>query len=321
MADETQLIQLTAPPPGAIAILQLEGNVEPLLASLTGQPSWPPGRARLVQFADIDEGLAIRLTEGIAQLMPHGGPRVVQRLTRWLLDRGVHLAGDPDPELVYPEAADRFEALALAALARAASPLAIDLLLEQPRRWRTGASPGPEDLDRSRRLNRLLEPPVVVVAGPANVGKSTLSNALMGRSMSIAADRPGTTRDYTSGRVELAGLVVDWHDTPGLRAKTADPLEQKALEIARGLLDHAHLVIAMTDHTHDWPQIDREPDLYVTNKTDLGRPATTTPEPIPISALHETGLSELVTAVRDRLVPPGDLTHPGPWLFDQRLVE
>ena len=63
-----------------------------------------------------------------------------------------------------------------------------------------------EDLARSRRLNRLIEPPLVVVVGAANVGKSTLGNALVGRSMSIATDLPGSTRDYTSGRVELAGV-------------------------------------------------------------------------------------------------------------------
>ncbi len=38
-----------------------------------------------------------------------------------------------------------------------------------------------------------------------------------------------------------------------------------------------------------------------------------------ISALSGEGLDLLVPAVRDTLVPPEDLAHPGPWLFDPRL--
>ena len=211
-------VLMTGREPGAIAIVQLVGETEAVLRSLTGVNEWPIGRMRLVDFDGIDEGLAGRLGESVAQVMPHGGPRVVQRLLGRLLELGVEAAppDDVDPRDLYPEAADRYEALALAAVARARSPLAIDLLLDQPRRWRTRPRPTPEVLARSRRLDRLIEPPLVVLAGPPNVGKSTLSNALLGRSMSIALEGPGTTRDYTSGRIELAGLVVDWHDTPGI---------------------------------------------------------------------------------------------------------
>ncbi|MCH8210078.1 MAG: hypothetical protein IIB99_01770, partial [Planctomycetes bacterium] len=129
--------------PGAIAILQLHGHVVPILHAITGIDDWPLGRARFVPFDDIDEGIAVRLTNEIAQLMPHGGPRVVQRLIQRLIELGVDLghAFEANPADVYPEAADQFEALALAGVARAASPLAIDLLLDQPRRWRSLSPP------------------------------------------------------------------------------------------------------------------------------------------------------------------------------------
>ncbi len=190
------LVQTTPTQPGAIAILQLIGDSAGIMRTLTGIDDWPIGRARLASFEDIDEGLAGRPAPNVTQLMPHGGPRVVDRLTRRLIELGAQPSeADVDPERVYPEAADRFEALALAAVARAHSPLAIELLLDQPRRWRAEPALSDSDLARSRRLNRLIDPPIVVVAGPANVGKSTLSNALLGRSMSIALDLPGTTRD------------------------------------------------------------------------------------------------------------------------------
>ncbi len=314
-----RMLTATASPPGAIAILQLEGDVVPVLRTVTAIAQWPPGRARLASLADIDRGLAVRLTDRVAQLMPHGGPRVVQRLVAWLAEHGVELvtAEDIAPELLFPEAIDRCEALTLAALARAASPIAVDLLLDQPRRWRVAGADRECDTARSRRLNRLIEPPVVVVAGAANVGKSTLSNTLVGRSMSIAADMPGTTRDYTSGRIELAGLVVDWHDTPGLRA-SADAIETEAVEIARSLIARADLVVALTDHEQPWPDLPRHPDLRVANKRDLGERVDAD---ISISAATGTGIAELVTAVRDRLVRPDDLAHAGPWLFDRRLAD
>lgn len=365
-----RLVHATASQPGAIAILQLHGECVPVLRAITGVHDWPLHRLRLVDLAGIDEGLALRLSEDVAQLMPHGGPRVVQRLTERLLELGAQIIANPadlsiDPRWIYPEAADRFEALALAAIARASSPLAIDLLLDQPRRWRAfaggsgGAGPlaasrpsfSLQDQQRSRRLNRLIDPPIVVLVGAPNVGKSTLTNALAGRSLSIALDMPGTTRDYTAGRIDLGGLVVDWHDTPGLRSPddTADPIEIKAIELARRLIARADLQIAMRDAEHDWTRLPRDPDLRVVNKIDLepeqqnGRGAEQQGSELQsfraaelqtcreatghakavlrISAATGEGLAALVQAARDWLVPPADLAHDGPWLFDERLLQ
>jgi small GTP-binding protein len=320
------VIQATAGAPGAIAIMQLVGDdsIE-ALRTLTGTDAWPIGRMRLANLGGIDEGLAVRLSPRIAQVMPHGGMRVVQRLMAKLIEMGATVASPDDPAIdpidAFPEAHDRFEALTLLALARAESPLAIDLLLDQPRRWRGGCcAHEEEDLARSRRLNRLIAPPIVVLAGRPNVGKSTLSNALLGRAMSIAADVPGTTRDYTAGRIDLAGLVVDWHDTPGIR-ESADPIERKAIDIARTLIERADLLIAMRDPQHDWPELPRDADMFAINKMDHAQPRG---EPrdraLHISALHGQGLADLVREVRDRLVPPEDLAHPGRWLFDSRLL-
>jgi tRNA modification GTPase len=313
-----RFIQVTANRPGAIAIIQLVGDVEPVLSSLTGRDDWPTGAMRLVDLADVDRGLAGVIDEGVAQLMPHGGMRVMQKLIEALLESGCEpiYEADLDPMKLYPEAADPFEALMLQTLAGARSPLAIDLLLDQPKRWRVHPNFTIDDRARSARLNRLIDPPSVVLAGPPNVGKSTLSNALLGRSMSIALDMPGTTRDYTTGRIELAGLVVNWHDTPGLR-ETSDPIESSAIDLAKRLMTEADLLIAMTDHEHDWPKLTREPDLRIANKWDLG---IREDAQLSLSATSGIGMSDFVAMVRDALVSPEDLAHPGPWLFDERLL-
>lgn len=309
---------LTPPRPGAVAIIQVQGDVVPVLRELCGEPRWPTGRVRLARLGDIDQGLAGRVDEETAQVMPHGGPRVVQRLMARLGELGaapIHPSA-LDPCDLYPEAADRIEALTLAALARAASPLAIDLLLGQPQRWRRGEPPDTGMTPRSGRLNRLIEPPSVVLVGPPNVGKSTLCNALAGRGVAISLDAPGTTRDYVWVRLELAGLVAMWHDTPGLRA-TEDPIETEAVALARRLMLECDLLVAMTDPEHDWPRPPRPADLRVASKADLGprRDAD-----LSVSATTGDGMPELVRCVRDLLVPPADLAHPGPWLFDAGLL-
>ena len=60
--------------PGAVGLVGLHGEgIESLLARLTGVDRWPPSRVKLVDLGGIDQGLAVRLREDWAQLMPHGG--------------------------------------------------------------------------------------------------------------------------------------------------------------------------------------------------------------------------------------------------------
>ncbi len=308
-------VRATATTPGAIAVIELIGDTVPVLAALTGlaeRGDWPVGRVRLVDLGGVDRGLAGRAADDVALLMPHGGPHVVARLLESVRALGVEIAVvGGDPAAHYPEASDVHEARMLAALGRARSPLAIDLLLDQPRRWRDDPPFTGEDTARSGRLNRLMDPPVVVVAGPPDVGKSTLTNALVGRTLSITMDHPGTTRDYTAGLVDLRGLVVRWHDTPGLR-ETDDPIEREAISLVRPLMAGAACLIAMTDAAHDWPELPREPDLRVAGKSDLGprRDAD-----LSVCALRAEGLEDLTAAVRELLVPAADLSHPGVWRF------
>ncbi len=316
---------LTPNQPGAIAIVQLNGTsseLESCVEALTGAPPPSVSAMRLATFRDdagnIDEGLVVRVDSQIIHLMPHGGMRVMQRLLGQCAAVGAQIqqAGTLPARALYPEADDDVDALMLAALAKSRSPLAIELLLDQPNRWTDRATLTEEDSVRSHRLNRLIDPPLVVLTGPANVGKSTLSNALLGWTMSIAVNQPGTTRDYTAGLIDLKGVVVHWHDTPGLR-DTDDPIEREAIELARNLMQQADLLVAMTDHEHDWPALPRSSDLRIACKCDIAQRGDAD---LNISNTTGTGITALVETVRDLLVPPADLQHPGRWLFDERLL-
>src|SRR4029450_1915288 len=98
-----RLLHATAGRPGAIAILQLIGDADGILRELTGVAQWPLNRMRLVKFGSIDEGLAGGMPTDSARLMPHGGPRVLQRLTRLLMDLGAALITDPFDQGVDPQ--------------------------------------------------------------------------------------------------------------------------------------------------------------------------------------------------------------------------
>lgn len=360
MSDQAAIVSpsialMTPRAGGAVAILQLHGQgTLPVLKRLTGRDDWTSGLLRLVDFGDIDQGLAVTLGDDWAQLMPHGGPRVVQRLLDALVDLGARVETSVDARDAYPEADSPIEADALATLARAASPAAIDLLLAQPALWREAMdehgrlspSVAAQALADAPVLDRLVHPPSVVVIGQPNVGKSTLTNRLLGRSISLVADLPGTTRDWVGGLVELncgvgiaSAVAVRWLDTPGLR-DSDDPIEQAAIDLARQVIAEADVLIVMRAPApgpgpgRDWPDLDalpRQPDLWVMNKVDdLIAPrgprkagggdgaGGSTGQPLPISAKEDLGLDRLQALVLERL-ELNDLRHDRLWAFSPTL--
>jgi len=84
-------------------------------------------------------------------------------------------------------------------------------------------------LDRPR-IEALKDGVRVVVAGPPNVGKSSLVNVIAGNERAIVTDVPGTTRDHIEVPLSLAALPILLTDTAGLR-ETVDTVE--AIGVAR----------------------------------------------------------------------------------------
>jgi len=317
---------------GAVAMIEIIGDVSACLTALCGRDV-EVGGLRLRKFETIDEGLVARLAPERAQLMPHGGTRIVERLADWLAAHGAHWIDDPlavraelDPMEVFPEAEDRVEALALATLARAASPLAVQPLLAQRERWAAhGNAPlTDDDQSRSQRLMRLVDPARVALVGRPNAGKSTLSNALLGRDASIVSPEAGTTRDAVSARIDLAGVVVEWFDLPGLRTSD-DAVEMAAIDLGRALVADADFVIALAAPSVAWPELDRTPDLRVFAQIDRAEESSASPErcdaDTAVSAHTGEGLDALRRLIRDALVSQSDRASTRPWMFDPRLAD
>lgn len=92
---------------------------------------------------------------------------------------------------------------------------------------------------------RLREGYRVVIAGPPNVGKSSLFNALARREAAIVTDIPGTTRDVLDLHLDLRGLAVILSDTAGLR-ETDDAVEKEGVRRAAARIREADLTLWLT---------------------------------------------------------------------------
>src|SRR6478736_2851250 len=152
------------------------------------------------------------------------------------------------------------------------------------------------------RSERLRDGLVVAIAGPPNVGKSTLMNQLARREVAIVSPHAGTTRDVIEVQLDLDGYPVTVTDTAGIR-ETDDPVEQEGVRRARARAAEADLVLWLADAANE--KILHEgaaPVWLVRNKIDLdeaSRPmaATAIRTGFWISAKSGDGVPELVAGL------------------------
>src|SRR5215210_54740 len=136
-----------------------------------------------------------------------------------------------------------------------------------------------EVLAAQGRSERLREGMVVAIAGPPNVGKSTLINQLARREVAIVSPHAGTTRDIIEVQLDLDGYPVTVIDTAGIR-ETDDPVEQEGVRRARARAAEADLVLWLADAQHGKILAEgAAPVWLVRNKIDLdaGRSGATEP--------------------------------------------
>jgi tRNA modification GTPase len=169
----------------------------------------------------------------------------------------------------------------------------------------------------------LTRPWQIAVAGPPNVGKSSLLNAILGYQRAIVTPAPGTTRDLLAEQVSLLGWPFRLIDTAGLR-HTADAVEQMGLEQAHQAIVAADLTLCLIDPCEGWTgwhdQLARETStrlLLVHTKSDLGWPLPSRPDlacqAVSVSAQRGEGLEGLYAAMVARLVghdPPAGTAVP-----------
>jgi tRNA modification GTPase len=151
---------------------------------------------------------------------------------------------------------------------------------------------------------------IVVIAGPPNAGKSSLFNALLGRSRAIVTETPGTTRDALEAVIDSGEWPLRLVDTAGLR-DTDDRLERLGIEVSERYLADAHVVLACAETPESLEGTVRligrnsnAPILPIRTKADLVSPGD---EPawlqpgIAVSAETGVGLQDLLEAVNEVL--------------------
>ncbi|NOY80473.1 MAG: tRNA uridine-5-carboxymethylaminomethyl(34) synthesis GTPase MnmE [Kiritimatiellaeota bacterium] len=167
---------------------------------------------------------------------------------------------------------------------------------------RTGAAV--ERLLADRREGEVLRRGIrLVLAGPTNVGKSSLLNAILGWDRAIVTQVPGTTRDTLEELAHIRGVPVRLIDTAGVR-ETLDLVEKTGVERSVETIRRAEILLWVIDATRPYADqaypgfTRRTPVVLVANKSDLApaAPADTPPEfgkPVLTCALTGDGFEEL----------------------------
>ena len=179
--------------------------------------------------------------------------------------------------------------------------------------------------------------PIVALVGQPNVGKSTLFNRIVGQRLAVVHSQPGTTRDRLHARAEWNGIPFTVVDTGGIEilpetviagrrpgpervlAQDSAPYITLMRAQAEQAIQAADAVIFITDAANGLTPGDSEvanilrrarcPVFVAANKADNARLHQSTVEfyalglgeVYPISALHSTGVADLLDDVVDTL--------------------
>lgn len=317
LASDNTVSVLTPPGVGAIACVAIRGpaawdaarrHFRPVGQPLPERPA--PGRFWFGTLgtgdAPGDEVILSAKAEDSFEIHCHGG----RRIARWVVELFLAEGFTETPPTLAGEST-AWDALTHATTERTAA-----ILLDQCHgAFRRAVEAILADLDGSRKAlarlaalapigRHLVEPWRVVIAGPPNVGKSSLLNALAGYARSIVAPVAGTTRDVVTARLAFDGWPFEVSDTAGLH-DTPGEIESAGIARAADELARADLVLWVKDASADRAEeppatLDPSRLLTVWNKADLhaaGGPG------IAVSARTGAGVSDLITAIVARLVP------------------
>ncbi|MBN2395394.1 MAG: tRNA uridine-5-carboxymethylaminomethyl(34) synthesis GTPase MnmE, partial [Candidatus Atribacteria bacterium] len=108
----------------------------------------------------------------------------------------------------------------------------------------------------------------VMIVGKANVGKSSLFNALLRRNRSIVTSLPGTTRDIIEESLDIEGLRFTIVDTAGLKSPE-NIIEEISFQKVSQLMEYSQIFIVMFDASQ--PLDDQDMELIMKIKSFVDR--------------------------------------------------
>ena len=342
LATKTVCARLTPAIPSAIATIAVHG---PQAAQLVGElvkfandwkEPFPLGRIRYGLWnASSVEGaseqvVVCRTAEQLLEIHCHGGNAVCQMIIN---DLASHRC-EPVSASEFPHSHhSEFECEAAMDLQRANSDRVAAILLDQLNgalgdavsriddRFRQLGPAAVRDevetlLSWSELGKHLTNPWQVVLAGPPNTGKSSLTNTIAGTERSIVHAEPGTTRDWVEVITAIDGWPVAISDTAGIRDSN-DEIEAEGIRRAKQRVAVADLVVFVVDATVGWTDTHEtlrtsaagKRTLVVWNKVDLLQGDLSR---VPSDAIRATAfdskdnrpdIEPLLTAISKSLVP------------------
>lgn len=177
------------------------------------------------------------------------------------------------------------------------------------------------------RMQRIHQPlPVVAIVGRPNVGKSTFFNRLTRQRRAVVHPTPGVTRDRNYGRAEYKNRPFLLVDTGGFEPETSSQLLIQMREQTLMAVEEADVVIFLADvRENEHPADDeivailrrkKRPIFLAVNKCDSPRLETEAfalarfgfDRIYPVSAVHGTGLLDLLDDIVDALPRPSEAT-------------
>lgn len=179
----------------------------------------------------------------------------------------------------------------------------------------------------------------VTIIGKANVGKSTLLNALVGERVAIVSYRPQTTRDKIIGIMNGEDYQVVFVDTPGMH-KAKNQLSNYMMKNVKSALEGVNAVVYVINGEKKLDEYDMSiinqyassslPFVVAINKMDVAdrekvvdminslKDIEGIDTIVPISAMKNKNLEPLKEAIVKNL-PEGEQYYPEDMITDRSL--
>lgn len=299
--EATWAARLTPPVPAALATIGLYGpHAERIIAlafrSMAGRPiSFIDHQPRYGLWSLLGSDLppehvvVLRRDGTEFEINCHGGLQISSAMLHMLEQQGCRLCSDMD---VPSRPFRSIESQAERALIQSSTLKVAVVLLDQVQGALTRelnvllAAVEARDAATARHLSqqlvsradfgqRLLAPWRLALAGPPNVGKSSLINGLYGATRVLVHHEPGTTRDAIDATIVVSSWPIVITDTAGVR-ETKELIEAQGIAATWQRWRESDIGLLVVDATVGWTETHRQllevrsqTTMLVLNKCDL----------------------------------------------------
>ena len=104
----------------------------------------------------------------------------------------------------------------------------------------------------------------VAIIGPANSGKSTLLNAIIGEDRAIVSDIAGTTRDTIEEVLNVGGVSLRFIDTAGIR-DTEETVEKIGIGRSLKKMQEASIILGILDPARGFSSMKEDVQFFLSN--------------------------------------------------------